>query len=259
MKSIRLLQYTDTHLQGAADATLRGIATLPALQHTLAHATHYFPAPDAVLLTGDLVQDDAGGYDLIRDVFKHSPVPVLCLPGNHDLPEAMRDTLSGEPFQVGGCRAMGNWLIVLLDTWLEGSAGGRLGPEQLQQLDQTLAAHSHRHTLVCLHHHPINMQSRWLDTVGLMDAQEFRAVIGRHSQVRGILWGHVHQALDRLIDGVRYMATPATCAQFLPRSEQFVVDEKPPGYRVLELMPDGSIATEVVWVDAVNAQQVVNS
>jgi Icc protein len=51
------------------------------------------------------------------------------------------------------------------------------------------------------------------------------------------------------MNGVRYMATPATCAQFKPRSDDFALDDKPPGYRVLELMPDGSIATEVVWVD----------
>jgi Icc protein len=49
------------------------------------------------------------------------------------------------------------------------------------------------------------------------------------------------------------MASPATCAQFLPRSADFAVDRRPPGYRVLELLEDGAIATEVVWVETTAA------
>lgn len=259
MRSIRLVQYTDTHLQADPAASLRGSATYPSLRATLAHAEQHFPAADAILLTGDLVQDDAGGYALIREVFQASPVPVLCLPGNHDVPAAMHAALANAPFQVGGHSLLGNWVIVLLDTWMEGSAGGRLGPEKLRELDELLTQHSERHALVCLHHHPISMQSRWLDSVGLMDAEEFRHVIERHRNVRGVLWGHVHQALDRLIKGVRYMATPATCMQFLPRNEQFAIDERPPGYRALELLPDGSIATEVHWVSSIAARNTNSS
>ena len=71
-----------------------------------------------------------------------------------------------------------------------------------------------------------------------------------HSNVRGVLWGHVHQSLDSFVHGVRFMASPATCAQFLPGSVDFAIDNRPPGYRVLELMPDGTIATEVCWLES---------
>ena len=67
-------------------------------------------------------------------------------------------------------------------------------------------------------------------------------IVREHSNVRGVLWGHVHQSLDSFVHGVRFMATPATCAQFLPGSADFAIDNRPPGYRVLELMPDGAIA-----------------
>ena len=36
---------------------------------------------------------------------------------------------------------------------------------------------------------------------------------------------------------------------FVPGSVDFAIDNRPPGYRVLELMPDGSIATEVCWLE----------
>jgi 3',5'-cyclic-AMP phosphodiesterase len=250
MKSVRLIQFTDLHLVGDMKRALRGINTFETLQQTLAHAEARFVEADAILLSGDLVHDDPSGYEHIAAAFDESSKPVYCVPGNHDLPEQMRVALSGPPFQVGGCAVLGNWVIVLLDSYLCNSASGKLGPEQLKQLEQTLASHADKHALLCLHHHPIRMRSKWIDTVGLADADEFRALIARHRNIRGVLWGHVHQALDLFAEGVRYMATPATCAQFKPLADDFALDDKPPGYRVLELMPDGTIVTEVQWVQA---------
>ena len=161
----------------------------------------------------------------------------------------MTRALAQPPFQVGGTCALGCWTIVLLDTWVENCAGGSLGEAQLEALDAGLRACRDRHVLVALHHQPIAMQSRWLDAVGLTDMAELGAVMERHANVRGVLWGHVHQALDTFVGGVRYMATPSTCMQFMPLLDDFGIDPRPPAYRILELGSDGSIATEVVWVD----------
>ncbi|MGH8327024.1 MAG: 3',5'-cyclic-AMP phosphodiesterase, partial [Steroidobacteraceae bacterium] len=46
------------------------------------------------------------------------------------------------------------------------------------------------------------------------------------------------------------LATPSTCTQFLPRSAEFALDRLPPAYRTLELCADGSIVTDVVWVES---------
>jgi Icc protein len=93
------------------------------------------------------------------------------------------------------------------------------------------------------------MDSRWLDSVGLTNAAEFLNTIDRHQNVRAIVWGHVHQSYDSLRKGVRLLATPSTCAQFLPKAQDFAVDQRPPAFRTLELRADGSLLTEVVWVE----------
>jgi Icc protein len=250
MKSYRLLQFSDTHLSGEADARIRGVASLPALQAAMADAQRHFSRADGVLLTGDLVQDDPRGYQWVRQLFGESKVPVLCLAGNHDLPDHMRAALRGKPFQVGGEAKFGGWLVVMLDTWIPNNAGGRIGEQQLAHLQSVLSANPSQHVLICLHHHPIPMRSEWLDQVGLDDADQFLRIVREHSNVRGVLWGHVHQSLDSFVQGVRFMSTPSTCAQFVPGSEDFAIDDRPPGYRVLELMPDGTIATEVVWLES---------
>ena len=256
MKSIRLIQFTDTHLFGDTTASLRGVACLPALRAAMADAQSRTREVDAVLITGDLVQDDPAGYPLVREAFGRSKVPVLCLAGNHDLPDQMRSELADAPFQVGGELELGRWIVIALHTWKPHSASGRIGPEQMNRLRQTLNSHRNHHVLICLHHHPIEMHSRWLDQVGLDDADEFMNIVRTNSNVRGVLWGHVHQSLDSFMYGMRFMATPATCAQFVPHSDDFAIDDRPPGYRLLELMPDGSIATEVVWLEQY-AQRVV--
>jgi len=42
--------------------------------------------------------------------------------------------------------------------------------------------------MVCLHHHPIPMGSRWLDGVGLAEAHEFWRIIEANRNVRAVVW-----------------------------------------------------------------------
>lgn len=249
MSVVRITHFTDPHLYGSETEKLRGVATLPALTAALARAQSHDWPPDVLLVTGDIVQDDPGGYRHFRRVLGALGLPVLCIPGNHDEPQAMRRELAGEPFVLGGHVDLGRWRIVLLDSCLPGSAGGRLSPQVLGELDAALGSAGKRHCMVCLHHHPVPMASRWLDRVGLENATEFLATIDRHQNVRAVVWGHVHQSYDALRKGVRLLATPSTCAQFLPNSDDFALDARPPAYRTLELRADGSLLTEVVWLD----------
>ena len=248
---VRLLQFTDTHLMADPAASLRGVRTLPSLEACLARARRLHLPADLIALTGDLVQDDPVAYGTLELLFDRLGAPVLVIPGNHDVPDELERRLSHEPFQVGGTRVIGNWAIVMLASWFRDAEDGegRLGPDELRRLDAALAAHRDHHVLVCLHHQPIPMEAAGLDALGLQDADSFQAVIAGHPQVRAVVWGHAHQSLDVFRGAVRYLCTPSTCMQFKPRDPGFVVDDRPPGYRVVDLLDDGGIATEVVWLE----------
>lgn len=248
MSGVRLIQFTDPHLYREETGMLRGVATYPALMSTLASARARDWPVDGILVTGDLVQDDPGGYALVRRAFGGLGQPVYCLPGNHDLPEVMRRELR-EPFRLGGHVDLGAWRLILLDSTVPGCAGGRLSSGTLAELDAALAGAPERHALVCLHHHPVAMSSRWLDRVGLANPEELFRVLDAHRNVRAVLWGHVHQSFDGLRRHVRLLGTPSTCTQFLPHAEEFAIDPRPPAYRTLELRPDGTLDTEVVWLE----------
>ena len=256
---VRLVQFTDLHLQGAADARLKGVATLPTLEATLAAAQARHAPWEAVLLTGDLVNDDAGGYARVRALFGGSTVPVYCLPGNHDELAAMRQALVSRPFQILGSACHGEWLLVMLDSCVAGAAGGRLAASELGRLEAALSQHPDRHALICLHHHPLPLGSRWLDSVALANPEALFAVLDRHPQVRALLWGHVHQAWEGERRGVRLLATPSTCLQFKPDSDAFAVDVRPPAYRWLELSADGRLDTGIEWVAQERASDAAQS
>jgi Icc protein len=245
---MQILHITDPHLYGSADGRLRGVQTDASLRRVLDEAFARVPDYAAVLVTGDLVQDDPSGYLRFRSIFGNLKKPVLCIPGNHDEPQAMRRELAQQPFQICGTHAEGGWQFIMLDSYDPGHVGGRLTPQELERLDASLASSS-AHAMVCLHHHPIGMNSRWLDGIGLANSDEFWRIIDSHRHVRAIAWGHVHQEYDGKHGDVRLFATPSTGAQFMPHSDRYAVDSRPPGYRRLDLRPDGSIDSEVRWIE----------
>ncbi len=250
---MKILQITDPHLYGDAGGNLRGVKTDSSLRQVLDEALAAGNDYSAVLVTGDLVQDDPTGYLRFKSVLGHLRKPVLCIPGNHDEPEIMRRSLGEAPFQYCGTRTVGAWQFIMLDSYDPGHVGGRLSPSELARLDAALAKSS-AHALVCMHHHPVPMDSRWLDGIGLANAAEFWNVIDAHTQVRGVAWGHVHQIYDGERKDVRLFATPSTGAQFLPHSDRYAVDTRPPAYRLFDLHDDGRIQSEVRWVDSASAR-----
>jgi Icc protein len=258
---MQILQITDPHLYGNAGGTLRGVETDSSLRNVLDHAfapgvSTREPDYSAILVTGDLVQDDPSGYLRFKSILCNLQKPVLCLPGNHDEPDAMRRSLSEAPFQYCGTREIGRWQFIMLDSYDPGHVGGRLATGELGRLDAALA-NSSAHAFVCLHHHPVSMGSRWLDGVGLANADELWRVIDSHAHVRGMAWGHVHQDYDGERNGVRLFGTPSTCAQFLPKSDRYAIDSRPPAYRRFDLHDDGRIHSELRWVKPLSWHQAV--
>lgn len=246
----RLVQFTDTHLFGDPEAQLRGVATLASFRACLEHARREVLPADAILVSGDVAHDDPGGYDALELVLAPLDIPALVVAGNHDLPTELHRRLAQPPFQTRGVFAAGHWRVLLLETWFAESVEGegRLGTAALAELDAELDRHHDAHVLLCLHHPPLLMDAPDLDVLRLADAEAFRALVARHRHVRAVLWGHAHQALDVLRDGVRWMCTPSTCFQFRTRAPGFASDARTPGYRVLDLAADGGLATEVVWL-----------
>jgi Icc protein len=248
--TFRLLHLTDTHLHANADAWMRGVNTFETFTAVVERAMADPLPPDAILATGDLVQDESrAGYERFREALTPYGIPVYCVPGNHDSPERMTATLDVAPFKVGGTATHKEWAIVLLNTHSAGEDDGHLTTTDLSMLENALHEHRAQHVLIGMHHHPVPMGSRWLDGVALRNADDFLDIVDKHPHVRGIIWGHVHQASDRRRNDVRLISSPSTCAQFLPNSDDFAIDNRTPGFRWLNLRGSGAIDTQVCWLE----------
>ncbi|MEZ5568353.1 MAG: 3',5'-cyclic-AMP phosphodiesterase [Halioglobus sp.] len=245
--ALRLVQLTDTHLCRERGGRLLGMDTDHSLQCVIQQLLQERPVTHLVLGTGDLADNGAeAAYARLGDYFAQIPAPSFWLPGNHDARAVMASSEAGAGRLCHEVRA-GHWQILLLDSQIPGEVGGRLGASELQRLEQALASAAREglHTLVCLHHHPVRIGCAWLDEQMVADAEAFFGVLDRFSGVRGVLWGHIHQEVDTYRKQVRLLGSPSTCVQFAPGSEAFKADDKPPGYRWLELRSDGGLETGV--------------
>jgi Icc protein len=243
--SFLVLQLTDTHLFADEEGVMAGMQTVKSFQTIIERILALPHQPDLVLLTGDLSQDEsAGSYHRLREAINALGIPAYAIPGNHDVIPVMAPILQGGQFRAGRSLQQ-QWNLVLLDSVVPGQIAGRLAETELAFLDEQLAAYPNLPALVTLHHPPCLINSTWMDDIGLLNAEEFFAVLDRHPQVKLVVFGHIHQNFEGERKGVRYLGAPSACVQFKPRSETFSLDETLPGYRLLTLHSDGQFDTIV--------------
>jgi Icc protein len=248
---VRIAQITDTHLEEAPGGRLLGMDTDTSLGHVLGLVRASAQPPDLILATGDLANHgSAAAYARFCACIDELGVPWFWLPGNHDEFASMQRLCGRKRRMVRSIRT-GGWQILMLDSAVPGEVGGELGEHELLLLERLLGEEPACPALVCLHHPPVPIGCAWLDQQRVRDADAFFAVLSRHPQVRAVVWGHVHQEFSAARDGVRLLATPSTCVQFAPCSEDFRLDQRSPGMRWIELGADGSFDTRVERVKGV--------
>ena len=244
---LRLLQITDSHLGAEPGEQLLGMDTDVSLLDVLQLLKATEGDADMVVASGDIASAGAApAYTRFLDYLDaYLDLPSAWLAGNHDLPQTMKRI---EPGRIQSEHVLlGDWQLILLDSSILGSEGGSLSDSELQRLTRLLQS-SKRPTLVFVHHQPVPMHCEWLDKYVIDNAAQFFAALQGHDQVKAVIFGHVHQELDEMHQGIRLLATPSTCIQFKPRLADFAVDRKMPGYRWFDLHKDGSFDTGVVRI-----------
>lgn len=251
-KALTLVQITDSHLHASSEDTLLGMNTENSLKLIIDRVGADVPAIDLIIATGDITQDGSTeGYRKFLQLISPLSAALRWIPGNHDSPAAMAAVDEAAEY----CEAVyvhDNWVVVMLDSTVPGEVHGTVADEQLELLATALQQYPDKHILVTLHHHPVQLHSQWIDQIGLTNASELHQLMRRHTNIRAVVCGHVHQENEQTLDGVRYLSSPSTCVQFMPATSAFTIDPLGPGYRLLRLHPDGSIETTVQRIQGVD-------
>lgn len=244
-RAVRIVQITDSHLFSDKESKLLGMNTEESFRCVYQLAQKEQTNPDLILVTGDVSQDGSKeAYVRMQDAMQFWGAPVYWLPGNHDHFSVMRQVI-GVDWVSPCCVDIGVWRLVLLNSQIENDVPGRLVRAELEFLDQSLKSAGDRHVLIALHHHPVPLNSRWLDTVALLNPEDFFDVVHRYDRVRAVIWGHVHQSFELKLKDILLFSTPSTCVQFKPNSDDFALDTLAPGYRWFDLCEDGSVKSGV--------------
>lgn len=251
-KPLRIIQLTDFHLLADPARTMMGMNTQASFLAALEDATRRHQGIDLFLMTGDLAQDPlADTYRRLKTALDALPAPSNCLQGNHDDPALIRQVLVNDKISFQSRILLDGWQILCLDSTVPRSPVGALRQEQMELLELMLKERLELNALVCLHHSPLATGAAWLDTMKLTNGGELLDLVRRFPRVKGVVYGHIHQAMDVELDGLRLLGCPSTCFQFKPGSKDFALDHVPQGYRLIELHPDGRIDTKVLRLESV--------
>jgi Icc protein len=243
---IRLVQLTDCHLGDTKDFVLSGVNTYHSFSHVLSDACSKH-SPTLVAVTGDIAcEGERKSYELFAARMAASEVNYAWLPGNHDDFLLMQSVMP-QPFVR--YNLLGNWIAISLISAVPGSVRGELAEQEFQQLNDLLGRHQDHFVLLFVHHPPVDIHSKWLDVQQISNNRRLADVLAKYPHVKAIFTGHVHQSGFTDWSGIPVYSTPSTCFQFTSHSDVFSVSGLPPGYRWIDLLPNGDLQTAIEHVD----------
>jgi Icc protein len=240
--SMRILHLADFHLPGSPGKLLHGVNPHANLAAALAVIRKQVPAPDLIVLGGDLLEDgERSSYREVLDLFKDLQVPVHAVLGNHDSLAGFRKTAQLVPgpdfpgyysFDLKGVH------FVMLHSACPGKEFGRLEEKQLLWLNEDLHRSSRKPVLVFLHHPPFDTGVGWLDKLRLANAREFWEIIPPYARnILGVFAAHLHLQHTSLYRGVLAASCPAVSFQFSSNADspRAALSEEPPGFNLIDL------------------------
>src|ERR1700761_8462731 len=214
-KQLRIAQISDLHIKSPGELAYGRVDTAKALERCIAALNAFEPAPDFVVISGDLVDTpNAQEYEHFKRLLAPLKLPFAGIPGNHDGRELMRAAFPNAPyaFPSGALNQkieVGGPDLLLLDSSVPGRPHGELDAPTLQWLDATLASSTDRPALLFLHHPPFLTGIWHMDRQNLGSATELASIVKRHPRVRLIAAGHVHRATLTMFAGVPATICPA--------------------------------------------------
>jgi Icc protein len=209
---------SDPHLLAGGRLQYGAVDTEAGLARALARLAAVDPAPQALVLTGDLADKaEPAAYQRLRELVEPAAeamgATVVWVMGNHDERAPYARGLFGSDddgpqdrvHEVGGLR------IVALDTSVPGYHHGDLTDGQLDWLADVLATPAPHGTLLAMHHPPLPLPMlRAAELIELREQHRLAAVV-EGTDVRGILSGHLHFSTWSTFAGVPVSVASASC------------------------------------------------
>lgn len=256
---VYFVHISDSHIGPSRDFSRHGHYPYPCIQQIISHLNQLPVKPDFVIHTGDVVSEpDKNAYRNAAELFNELEYPIYFVTGNHDkaadihrfLPMGPKQMLSRNvdvlsyAFEVGGHR------FVVIDARGpdEIDPHGLLSEEMLTVLQNETRLEGPPLTLFM--HFPIHpLNSTWMDAYMLIinGYKMHEMLTPIRDRIRGVFYGHIHQNMQILRDGILYVAVGSTFSQFTswPNDTSPGLDPNfPPSFNFVHLMPEQTIVRQ---------------
>ena len=249
---VKLIQLSDLHLVPPGKLTSKVLDTNSILEETINEILRkkdYFGKIEGLVVTGD-VSDDGSieSYLSAHEKLIKLNVPVLVIPGNHDLRNPMREVFN-EHVEFSTKSSQFDWVfkyeetvIVGLDSLVEGENFGFLEKTSLEFLSNQLSIHNGSDIVLLIHLPPIKTGIYFMDKIGLTNSSDLSECLKATNRPVRILCGHVHGVYHGLLGIHPVVSAPSVCSAFEFNRKKFApvgFNRGPTGYAYLETSPNG--------------------
>ncbi|OGT62512.1 MAG: hypothetical protein A3E85_00685 [Gammaproteobacteria bacterium RIFCSPHIGHO2_12_FULL_45_12] len=243
----RIIQISDTHIAANPERALLGVTLRTSFNAVVELVRqHELNQMDLILLTGDISHDGSEtSYLYAANTLKSFNVPVYAILGNHDDALTMASVYPCHTMRTDKQIILGPWQIILLNSHVPGQVHGLLNEQELEYMEHCLQQYPDKQAIIVFHHHPLPVGSQWLDKLGLINARAFWRIISNYANVHTVLFAHVHMAFQHHVQQIPCYSPPSTCIQFKRGVVHFALDHVPPGYRWINLHPNGQLETDI--------------
>jgi 3',5'-cyclic AMP phosphodiesterase CpdA len=258
---VLVAQITDIHLgydPGNPDEYNR-----QRLNRTLAALKAMVPAPDLLLVTGDIADngDDRDSYQRFAEAIAELPFRVCPAMGNHDSREIFREVFPDTADAGGYIQYAIDDLpvrILVLDTLETGRHGGGYDEVRAAWLEARLAEAPGRPTMLALHHPPIETGLSWMtENPDAEWVRRLRPIVEAHPNIVAMVSGHLHRPIVTRWAGTALAVCPSTAPQVAldleemdpehPDNRPMIVADRP--YFALHYWNGDGLITHIQSVD----------
>ena len=253
---VYFVHISDSHFGPTAAYERHGYRPQPCVERAVEIINNLPTRPDFVVHTGDVVTDpDEEAYRRATAVFQQLQMPVYFVTGNHDRSRDIKQymqlgpnqPLTTDPDVLSYAFEVKGYRFVVLD----GRGSDEIDPHGVLSAAQMQVVRAEATAVgppltIFVHFPTLPMNSIWMDkNMPLLNGAAFHeALLPARDRLRGVFYGHVHQSMQTLKDGIVYTAVPSLFAQFTAWPQDDFVREDPdylPGFNFVHLLPEQTI------------------
>jgi len=262
----RIAHISDLHIAHDGAVIFDLVDTVKATKDIVAALNTLSPAPDLVLVTGDITHEgDESAAQIAMDILCGLHMPFRIANGNHDcrnalvkaLPltqsEASNDDMGAGDFvhvtEIAGLRC------IALDTAVSDPRKSAFSSQQLCFLERTLKQGKGKPAVVFMHHPPFDTGVPWLDEMQPEKGRhELGSLIQNYPEVLALLCGHLHRPMLGEWYGTPVYAGPSVMnpldlALHSEGDEITLRITAPPGYVLYDIAPSGTMTASLQYLE----------